>query len=177
MRISGGKLKGRRLVYPRSGIRPTKDIVRQAIFNILGNEVEGARVCDLFAGGGALGIEAVSRGAKEAVFVERSAIVLKCLQENVAELDGTRIIRGDVLRVVPKLRGAGFDIVFADPPYQKGLGQKVVDAVLKYEVLRVGGVLVLEHSVREDFIVPLQGKMERQERYGESVLTFFRRFL
>ncbi len=175
MRVTGGRLKGQRLFYPRSGIRPTKEITRQAIFNILGNEVAGARVCDLFAGGGALGIEAVSRGARTAVFVEKSAVVLPYLHKNVAQIGDVRVIRGDVLRIVPKLKGAAFDIVFADPPYQKGLGQKTIEVVFKCEILRPGGVLILEHNGEETLVVPEKAAVVRQERYGESVVTIFRR--
>lgn len=175
MRITSGKLKGRRLVYPKAGVRPTKELTRQAIFNILGKEVEGARVCDLFAGGGALGIEAVSRGTSEAVFVEKSPVMIKCLKENLAGYDGVKVIKGDVIRVIPKLRGADFQIVFADPPYRKMLGQKTVDAVFKHQLLTVGGVLILEHSGEEKLTAPENGEVVRQERYGETVVTFFRR--
>ncbi|MGQ9679130.1 MAG: 16S rRNA (guanine(966)-N(2))-methyltransferase RsmD [bacterium] len=175
MRIASGKFKGRKLVYPRAEVRPTKELTRQAIFNILRQEVEGAKVCDLFAGGGALGIEAVSRGAREAVFVEKSPVVLRYLGENLVGLDGVRVIRGDVIRVLPRLRGEDFQIVFADPPYLKGLGEKTVDLVFKHQILAVGGVLILEHSGVEKLIEPEDSEVVREEHYGESVVTFFRR--
>ncbi len=175
MRISAGVLKGRRLVYPRSGLRPTKDITRQGIFNVLGSAVRNARVCDLFAGGGALGIEALSRGAVEVVFVEKSPQVIGYLKSNLAGLENVRIIRGDVLRVVPKLQDAGFDIVLADPPYHQGLADRTAELVARNRLVKINGWVVIEHSRQETVRVP-NGWIELKQRtYGETAVTFFRR--
>ncbi len=175
MRITGGKFKGRKLVYPRSGLRPTKGVTREAIFNIIGERVDGARVCDLFAGAGALGMEALSRGAKEVVFVEGNPVVCRYLRENLVGVSGARVIRGDVRRVVPRLAGAEFDIIFADPPYGKGLVQRTVVLVFAHNLLAPDGLLVIEHSRDEVPVAPAGGTVVRQERYGESVVTFLRR--
>ncbi|MGB9742978.1 MAG: 16S rRNA (guanine(966)-N(2))-methyltransferase RsmD [candidate division WOR-3 bacterium] len=175
MRICAGALKGRRLVYPKTGIRPTKDITRQAIFNVLGIAVRGARVCDLFAGGGALGIEALSRGAVAAVFVEKSILVIRCLKENLAGLKNVRIIKGDVFRVVPKLAGASFDIVFADPPYHQGLASRTVAAVARYQLVKPEGWLVVEHSRTDRLPVPEHWQSVKTRVYGESMVSFYRR--
>lgn len=175
VRICSGSLKGRRLFYPHSGLRPTKDITRQAIFNVLGDAVANSRVCELFAGAGGLGIEALSRGATEVVFIEKSLKIVRYLKENVAGLENVRIIRGDVFRVVPKLTAAGFDIVFADPPYLKGLAPATVEIVAKYKLVRIGGWLVLEHSHAEPLPLPIDWEIVKQRIYGESSVTFYRR--
>jgi 16S rRNA (guanine966-N2)-methyltransferase len=175
LRISAGELKGSRLVYPKAGLRPTKGITRQAIFNLLGAAVRNARICDLFAGGGALGIEALSRGAVAAVFVEKDIRIIRYLKENLAGLKNVRIIRGDVFRVVPKLAGADFDIVFADPPYHQGLAQQTVVAVARHRLVRTDGWLVVEHSRTDLPLVPADWQTVTTRIYGESMVSFFRR--
>jgi len=123
MRVIAGTAKGMRLRAPRGeAVRPTSDMVREAIFDILGEAPLGARVLDLFAGTGALAIEALSRGAEEAVLVERSARCLALIRENLTHTrlaERARLIHGDVFREVPKLDLAGeqFGLVLADPPY------------------------------------------------------------
>jgi 16S rRNA (guanine966-N2)-methyltransferase len=124
MRISGGKWRGRRIRAPRTrGVRPTQDRVREALFSMLGERVRGARFLDLFAGSGAVGLEALSRGASDACWVERDARAVAVLKENMAAvgLGGGRVRTADVRRVLRAGSGLGcFDIVFADPPYRSG---------------------------------------------------------
>lgn len=175
VRITGGVLKGKRLIYPGSGLRPTKEMTRQAIFNVLGGSVIGARVYDLFAGGGALGIEAISRGAEKAVFVENNKSVLRFLKENVAGLKNVRIIRGDVFKVVPKLEKTEFDIVFADPPYSRGLAKRLVEMVAHNRLVKTGGLLVIEHSQEDLPVAPDGWERIKTKVYGETMVTFFRR--
>jgi 16S rRNA (guanine966-N2)-methyltransferase len=175
MRVRSGLLKGRELCYPRSGLRPTKDITRQAVFNILADRVAGARVCDLFAGGGSLGIEALSRGARSAVFVERDAAVLRCLVQNVAGLADAEVVRGTIPAVLKRLAGRRFDIVLADPPYRKGLVGESVAAVAELDLLAPGGLLVVEHAVSEPPAAPEGWQVFKQARYGDSLVTIIRR--
>ncbi len=175
MRICAGKYRRRHLLYPKSGLRPTKDITRQAIFNILGRSIKGARVCDLYAGGGALGIEALSRGAKEAVFIEKNPGVVRFLRENVKEMEGVKVIRGDVLQVLRKLKGADFDLVLADPPYRNGLVQATLEKVDELAVLKPGGWFVIEHHRLEPPECSEAWEMVRQGRYGESWVSVLRR--
>ncbi|WP_303907197.1 16S rRNA (guanine(966)-N(2))-methyltransferase RsmD [Thiohalomonas denitrificans] len=123
LRIIGGEWRSRRLSFPDvEGLRPTPDRVRETLFNWLQGRVEGARCLDLYAGSGALGLEALSRGAAEAVFVDSDAEVARQLKENLALLgsEGGRVVRSNVLNY---LRGGGqpFDIVFVDPPFRRGL--------------------------------------------------------
>lgn len=175
MRIRSGRLKGRELRYPRSGLRPTKDITRQAIFNALGRSVAGARVADLFAGGGALGLEALSRGAAEAVFVESSAPVARFLRANVAGLEAATVVRGDVFRALRRLGPARFDIVLADPPYRLGLVGQTLLALAREQTLVPGGLAVVEHHRLEPPEPGDEWETARQGRYGESMVTFLRR--
>jgi 16S rRNA (guanine966-N2)-methyltransferase len=158
MRIIAGEAKNRQIKTPH-GIRPTQDKLRATIFDVLGEEIEGAKFLDLFAGSGAVGIEALSRGAKKAVFVETSRKVIKVLQENIESAgysDRTMIIPRDAL----KMKIDGFDIVFADPPYDKDYVGKVL------ELRNPETLLVLEHSKFEPV---LEGNHYKS---GDSVVTF-----
>lgn len=171
MRVSAGKYKGLTLAYPRSGLRPTKEVTRQAIFNIIGQRVNQARVLDLFCGAGSLGIEALSRGAELAAFVEQAGPVLRYLNQNLAGLENARLIRGDVFKVLPKLVGAEFDIVIADPPYGKGLIQATVNQVAELGLLVTGGVFVAEHRKGETVAIPPSWLLLKHGKYGETHLT------
>jgi len=175
MRIASGRYKGRNLAYPRVGLRPTKNVTRQAIFNVLGRRLAGARVCDLYAGGGSLGIEALSRGARAAVFVEDNPAVVRFLRQNVKGLELVRVIRGDVLKVLPRLKGERFDLVLADPPYCHGLVQPTIDLVARLDVLGPGGWFVVEHHELERPVCPDNWEVVKQGRYGESWVTIMRR--
>jgi 16S rRNA (guanine966-N2)-methyltransferase len=171
MRINAGKYKGRTLEYPRSGLRPTKDMTRQAIFNVIGRSIKSSKVCDLYAGGGALGIEALSRGASEVVFVEQNPAIVRFLRMNAKGLDGTTVIKADVLKALPKLAGSGFDIVLADPPYCNRFVQPTVDGVARHELLADGGMLIVEHHRMEQPDPGSYWRIGRQGVYGDSLVT------
>jgi len=177
MRIIGGSARGRRLVAPKGrSTRPTSDRVRQSVFDVLGQRTDGLRVLDLFAGTGALGLEAVSRGAARAVLVENERAALEALERNVATLgfeDRVRVVRGDAL-VVSALSGP-FDLVLADPPYAVG-GTPVVTALASGPpgLLVEGARIVIEHARRE--ILPEQeGALVRDDerRYGDTMVSFY----
>jgi len=175
MRVSGGRYKGREVEYPRAGLRPTKAITRQAMFNIVGSRVRGAKACDLYAGGGSLGIEALSRGAASVVFVEQQAAVLRFLRENVKGLPDVTVIRGDVLRVLKKLAGAGFDLVLADPPYLHELVQATIDRAAEFGILGPDGWFVAEHHRQEMPLPPNGWEIVKQGEYGETLVSVLRR--
>ncbi|UCG43250.1 MAG: 16S rRNA (guanine(966)-N(2))-methyltransferase RsmD [candidate division WOR-3 bacterium] len=181
MQIRSGRLKGRELFYPRSGLRPTKDITRQAIFNIIGPHIRNARILDLFAGGGALGIEALSRGAKEAVFVDNNPGVLKLLRANVKGLadipgiENTRVMKRDAAQAIRRLKRQMFDIVFADPPYRQDHVQATLDQCLRLDVVKPGGILIIEHH-RLETPDRLEGwELLKHGKYGDSEVTVVRR--
>ena len=180
-RIIAGTAGGRRLKVPRAGVRPTGDRAREGLFNSLGSllDLDGARVLDLYAGSGALGLEALSRGAAEAVFVESGGGVLPVLRDNIAAvgLPGARVVQGSVLTVVAGPAPARFDLVLADPPYavpvEEVLG--VLTALVANGWLAEDAVLVVERSSRDEpfaWPTPLTGLRDR--RYGEAVLRYGR---
>lgn len=155
MRIVGGKFKGRGLVSPADqGTRPTSDSVREAIFNILahgiaGFTLEGARVMDLFAGTGALGLEAISRGGRFCQFVDESAEARGLIRRNADSLGVVglaKIWRRDATRLGPCAPQTPYDLVFADPPYGKGLGEKTLASLVEGGWLAPGAVVVLEEA-------------------------------
>ncbi len=159
MRITGGEWRGRVLQVPRSGVRPAQDQLRQAIFSSLGAAVTGARVLDLFAGTGAYGLEALSRGAGSACWIERDGRTLALLKANVRTLLGdadlvrrARFIAGDARApAVLNRAGEGFDLVFADPPYEaaeEGEWERLMLQHLSGPVLKPGGWLVWESAAR-----------------------------
>ncbi len=159
MRITGGRARGHRLITPGgrdSGIRPTSDRVREALFSILGQRVRESLVLDLFAGTGALGMEALSRGARHCVFVDRSARALATIRTNLHHCFPTRtatVLRGDLTRPGTLARVAAgipagelFDLVFLDPPYKKNLAQRVLEMVDKAGILASGALVVAEEE-------------------------------
>jgi 16S rRNA (guanine966-N2)-methyltransferase len=177
VRIVAGELKGRTLRGPTGpGVRPTSDGLRETLFNVIGARVEGARVLDAFAGTGAVGLEALSRGAVHATFVERDRRALAVLDRNIAacRVEGrSRVIRQDVMRLDPNaglLRA--FDIVFLDPPYDIGEIEKSIDRAAGWVGSR--GLLVLEHSRRRP-TPEAAGRLTRHRLLtaGDSALSFY----
>lgn len=180
MRIVGGTRRGRRLRSPRSArIRPTADRVRETLFNVLGQRLDGGEVLDLYAGTGALGLEALSRGAARAVLVDSGAEAVQLCRSNTAELgflSEVEILELPVARAVERLAAAGrrFSIVFADPPYVARAGTGLLEAV--EPVLAPGGTLVLEHDRRES-LPEASGPLVRHDdrRFGDTVVSLYRR--
>ena len=182
MRIIGGHDRGRRLRAPRGlGTRPTADRVRVTLFDVLGPAVAGARVLDLFAGTGAVGIEALSRGAARVVFVEKDQAALRALRANLAALGASRaaarVMGGDVLHVLADLpaQEEPFDFVFVDPPYATSLAERALVALAAGRVCRPGCEVVVQHSTRTT-LPAVAGFPEhrRARRFGDTALTFLR---
>jgi 16S rRNA (guanine966-N2)-methyltransferase len=180
-RLISGVAGGRRLKVPRAGVRPTGDRAREALFNSLKSllDLRGAAVLDLYAGSGALGLEALSRGAETVVFVESSPGVLPVLKENLAAvgLPGGRIVAGSVHTVVGGAPPARFDLVLADPPYATPADevQNVLTSLTKGGWLAPDAVVVVERPAREkewEWPTPLIGLRDR--RYGEAQLRYGR---
>jgi 16S rRNA (guanine966-N2)-methyltransferase len=178
VRITGGERRGRVLsVGP--GVRPTEGRVRESLFSIWQDRVRGARFLDLFAGSGAVGLEANSRGATFVCFVEADPRVLRDLEHNAAELPKSvwRRWRGRVPAALGQLVAAGepaFDLVFADPPYAFADYEKLIEAA--GELLAENGEIVVEHSARSS-LPEAAGDLRRadERRYGETALSFYRR--
>ncbi|MFP6624553.1 MAG: 16S rRNA (guanine(966)-N(2))-methyltransferase RsmD [Myxococcota bacterium] len=175
MRVVGGELRSRRLARPPAGVRPTSDRVREALFGRLG-DLRGCRVLDLFAGTGALAIEALSRGAETAVLIDRSARALNVVRANLESLDlgsRARVICGDAAKAVRRLESADcFDLVFVDPPYESDRLAPALAALVDADLLAAEAMVVVENSKRHA-LEPVAGLAVRDERsYGDTRLTW-----
>jgi len=152
MRIIGGSARGRPLRAPKGNeTRPTRDRVRQSLFDVLGQRCDGLRVLDLFAGSGALGLEALSRGAASAVFVEAARPAVQALEANIAALgaDTARLVRMDARHYLER-PGDGFDLVFIDPPYASGLANVALERLREQRRLNPGGFVYVEVGAQAD---------------------------
>ncbi|HJR03139.1 MAG TPA: 16S rRNA (guanine(966)-N(2))-methyltransferase RsmD [Methylomirabilota bacterium] len=182
MRVLAGALKGQRLTTPAGRTtRPTADQVRIACLDTLMPFLDMGPFLDLFAGAGGVGIEALSRGAPSAVFVEQDGAALRALRDNVARLalaDRARVVRSDAARAVAELEAAGerFGIVFLDPPYDSPRAAAALEAVAAGHVLVPGAVVVVQHGTKTPPAdAPGALALWKARRFGETTLTFFRR--
>jgi 16S rRNA (guanine966-N2)-methyltransferase len=179
MRVIAGSSKGRRLLTPRdASLRPTSDRVKESMFNILGVEVEGNTVLDLFAGTGNLGIEAVSRGAERVVFVEKDREAVKLIEKNLSLCkmeDQSEVLHKDVGQAMGYLnrRGERFGLVLMDPPYEKGLIQRTLNQLEADKIYRGDSVLVIEHIRREPLPdLSRSWTLIRQRKIGDTLISF-----
>jgi 16S rRNA (guanine966-N2)-methyltransferase len=181
LRIIAGRWKGKPLLSLK-GIttRPTSDRVKESVFNIIQSYVPDSMVLDLFAGTGSLGLEALSRGCKRVIFVERDPRAMEILNKNRTSLEycgKSEVIRRDVLSAIKGFSGSKkFDIIFADPPYDIGLAIPVLEAISTEDVLNEKGVIVLEHHAGE--IQPEQiGSLKKIQarKYGNTCISFYKR--
>lgn len=179
MRITGGFLKNCPLETPKGKVtRPTSEKLRQAVFNICQHQVEGCDFLDLFAGSGAIGIEALSRGAASATFIEKDRSALKVLRENLQTLDLTPLITllaGDVFTLLKKLKGKTYHLIFVDPPYEKGLQEKTLELIDSLHLLHIGGTLFIEESATHPLDIPqlINLKLEKKRKAGSTFLYQF----
>lgn len=178
MRIIGGSLRGRDLGPVPVGVRPTGDRVRESIFASLG-DVTGQRALDLFAGTGAMGLEAYSRGAGSVVFVERSRPVLHSLRHRIERLglteeDRIRVIGGEAGRALRRLEqeAACFDLVFVDPPYAETKREPLLETLFGSRLLSPGAVVVVEGPKRHALSAVPGARDVDQRRYGETLVTW-----
>jgi 16S rRNA (guanine966-N2)-methyltransferase len=174
MRVIAGQFKGRRLDTPSwEGLRPTSDKLRETLFNILALRVDGARVLDAFAGTGAIGIEALSRGAASVTFIDSDRRAIALIEQNLALCgieSGVSVERGDVAAVLGRVREQPFDIVVLDPPYDFAHVGRVLDAVGAR--LAPGGLVVLERATKREPDIPPSLVRTRDVKSGDSTLTF-----
>jgi 16S rRNA (guanine966-N2)-methyltransferase len=183
MRVTGGKSKGRNLASIKgASIRPTSSKVREAIFNLLGQDINGLKVLDLFAGTGILGIEALSRGALRALFVDNSYLAVKIIKKNLklCELDNSGVVlKKDIMRGLPlehPFINMGIDLVFIDPPYGKNLIPCTLEQLNKGEILTSSSIVVTE-SLRDDKLPIRAGTLHLFDTrvYGETKIDIYRR--
>ncbi len=179
MRIIAGKYRGRRLRAPRGRwMRPTSDRIRESIFNIIGEAICGQQVVDIFAGTGAMGIEALSRGARHAVFVDRHPLALECVRANLGPLENAdqwHVIRQDAgisLQGLMKL-DRRFGYAFIDPPYNQGLAAKALRSLMACDAMAPGGLIVLEHHRLEKLdTLDTRMTLRDQRQYGKTLVSF-----
>ncbi len=179
MRVITGKARGVQLKTPQGmATRPTTDRVKEALFSIINFDIPGAEVLDLFGGTGQLGIEALSRGAKRAVFVDAGEPACRLIQENLrrTRLEGQgRVIRSDYLSYLSRCR-EHFDIIFLDPPYAEVFLENSLNRITEIDILRTGGIIVAERPVGKELPFEYEGyTRSRDYKYGNILLTVYRK--
>lgn len=176
MRIVAGRYRGRKLTPPSDdSVRPTTDRIKETVFNILQWDVEGARVLDLFAGSGALGIECLSRGAAEVVFADKSPASVALIRRNLKGIEGSyRVLTADFTGVLRSGEDK-FDLIFIDPPYKSGLGELAVDAAFDLGRVAEGGTVVYEHSSELPFKCAREDVKVRTKVMGSVTVEFIRK--
>lgn len=184
MRIVGGEFRGAKLFAPAGNkTRPTSDRVRESLFNILAHgaddfDLENARILDLFAGTGALGLEALSRGAKACIFIDDDADARGIIRRNIEALGltgKTKVWRRDASKLGNAAKNEIFDLIFADPPYGTGLGQKALEAAHSGGWLSDTGLFVLEEKESEKIITPEGLERVDERSYGDTQIVIFRK--
>ncbi len=182
MRITGGQAKGRRLYLPKGHpVRPTSDKIKEALFNII-QPVEGKCFLDLYAGAGCVGLEALSRGARKAVFVEKNPAMVHAIRENIRTcgfFELAEVVADEVKRGIDRLsrRNDTYEILFADPPYERGLALQTLEFLKDCHILAEDALVIVQHSSRENLADAFRDNrlmMTDERRYGDTVLSFIR---
>ncbi|MBI3306265.1 MAG: 16S rRNA (guanine(966)-N(2))-methyltransferase RsmD [Candidatus Omnitrophica bacterium] len=179
MRIIGGELKSRKIQFPKSRLtRPMTDKTKETLFNVLGGLVIGKHILDLYSGSGSVGLESLSRGALDVTFVDQADWAVRVIQTNLKDLNLTprsRIIKGDVLRSIDKLKKEGqlYSVVFVDPPFNQGLVKKTLNKLDLSGILTPFAHIVVGHSRHEEIPPSFQElRLTRTKRIGQACLSF-----
>lgn len=179
VRVISGSARGLKLNTPGDDrVRPTTDRVKESMFNIVQDWVYDSQVLDLFAGSGALGIEALSRGASQAVFCDNSLDSIKIIKSNIEKArmaDRSQIVSGDFKRCLRDMeaKNQSFDMIFVDPPYYKGLFEEVLDTIRSCKILKKDGIVIVEHDAKRP-IGQVEGlEVYKEKKYGITMLTFY----
>ncbi len=173
VKLGGLKLK----TIESDSTRPTKDMVKEALFSMLSSYIEDATFLDLFSGSGAIGIEALSRGASKCYFCDINKECIKVINENLEKakfLEFSVVHNLDYMDLLKEVRNVSFDIIYVDPPYNKGLGQKAIETISSYDLLKKNGVLVFETDTNED-APDIIGKYIKfkSKKYGRNFISFY----
>ncbi|HSL93736.1 MAG TPA: 16S rRNA (guanine(966)-N(2))-methyltransferase RsmD [Bacillota bacterium] len=181
MRIISGKYGGRKITMDeKAPVRPTSDKARGALFSSVAAVIPGSRFLDVCAGTGAVGIEALSRGALHVTAIEQSQRVVGLLRQNAGSLgiddSEFEILQGDFRRVLANMPGRTFDVIFIDPPYEQGLSHAALEQVSGYGLLADGGVMIVEHFAKEELPAACAGLVQfKIRKYGQTVMTYYRK--
>ena len=178
MRVIAGSAKGCGLESPKGhGTRPTADRVREALFSAIGDKIIGARFLDLFGGTGAVGIEALSRGAAYTVFTDISPVCIKIIEKNLNKTrlsDKSRLIAGDAAYVLERcLAGDRFDIIYLDPPYKKKLIDFSINTIVKNKIINLNGMVIAEYGSGENVYMASGVEIIKIKKYGNTRLVFY----
>jgi len=183
MRVISGTARGRRLIPPKDRtVRPTSDRVKEALFSIIASQrgsLEGLSVLDLCAGTGSLGIEALSRGAGRALFVDAAKSSVSLIDRNLSATgfsERSRVVQADCTAILPALAAKGelFDIAFADPPYSMGIAEKILTQVASHKLLNADGLLIIETEDHEELPKICENLHQTDRRvYGDTAITIF----
>lgn len=182
LRIIGGKYRGRKIKQPSSCLaRPTKDRIREAVFNMIASKIPGTVSLDLFSGSGAFGLEAISRGSERCVFSENNEECISIIKNNITSLgveSKVEIMEQDSFRSVELLaeEKRKFDLVFSDPPYNRGMARKTLNIIYHYDILNVSGLLIIEHHCLEELSREEFGaNLYKQKTYGDISISIFQK--
>ncbi|MDP8253565.1 MAG: 16S rRNA (guanine(966)-N(2))-methyltransferase RsmD [Candidatus Kaelpia aquatica] len=177
MQVISGRFKGLRVYAPlKSKISPTSSVVKRSIFDSLRDDVKNKVVLDLYAGSGALGIEALSRGGREAVFVENNLDSLGAIRKNIKPLNGvkTEVIAMDAAMAIRFLRGRKFDIIFIDPPYREKVIKSILLEISECDIVRKNSLVFTEHHKKEVVSSDIGVfRLVREKKYGDTVVSIF----
>lgn len=174
MKIVGGLKKGRRLKVAKKGIRPTRALVREAIFNIIAEHLPDCLVLDIFAGSGALGLEALSRGAKACYFIDKTT---KTLKDNIKILeleDRTTVITADFRIGLKKLKGKKFDLFLIDPPYKEKFAEKALSIITQYDMFKPKSMVIIESAPGSELNIPESFDIIKNKKYGNTLILVLR---
>lgn len=180
MRIISGKYKGHHLTsFQADHIRPTTDRVKESLFNIIQSHIEDARILDLFSGTGSLGLEALSRGAREVLFVEKNKKSIAILEKNIEKLkvsEPYRILPKDVLSFLKNYEGEAFDVIFADPPFTEKMAHDVILAADHSKAFKPETIMAIESGRRENVELEYETLVRYDQReFGDKFLSFYRK--
>ncbi len=181
MKVISGLYKGRKLKFIKDkDIRPTKDIVREAIFDTLRAWIVNKKVIELFAGCGILGIEALSHGAKKVIFIEKEKRCIEIIKENIENLKLEKkceILKGDCEYEIEKLENLKYDLIISDPPYDFPVSklERIMEKIVKLNILKKNGILVIEHEFKRKIPIVEGFEIIKEKKYGKTGLTYLRR--
>lgn len=178
LRVISGTAKGHKLKTPKgNSTRPTTDRVKESLFNIIAPYIPKSRVLDLFAGTGSLGIEALSRGAETAIFIDKSQECFGIIKNNLVHtkfMEQAEVFTGDSVLMLDRLTGKKFDIIFLDPPYSKGLIDEALINIIKNGLIHKDTVIIAERDAKDDILDEIGSlKRVRDQKYGDTVLSFY----
>ena len=179
LRVISGKLKGRKIEgFDLDGTRPTMERVKESLFAMIQDKLDGAVVLDLFVGSGNLGIEAISQGAKKAILVDYNIKAIKVIEKNVNNLNVesfTSIVHSDYIKAIERHKDTKFDIIFLDPPYKTDFIEKSIKKITEYNMLNDSGIIVCESSMIDKIVYPSIYSVIKDKKYGDKYVVILKK--